>query len=156
MDYRLQSLYERYLEGETSLAEERELYTLLSSCETLPKEYQAIKAMLEAMRAISQEKCDINIRYSEPKRSTKTTLLLRRIASVAAVVMLIVGALFIGTINSPKPTIEEPMFVCHINGVMVSDQLVAQAEVQRILGGVSKNVNTAKQRIDNLTHLTSN
>jgi hypothetical protein len=157
MDWnRVQQLYERYLEGETSLAEERELYRLLSKAESLTKEYQAVKAMLDAMGVIAQELCDINIEYQQHESRLMRHTSLRRIASVAAVMLLMIGIGVTAIITAPQSTAEEPMLVCHINGTMVNDQLVAQAEVERILGGVSKNITSAKQRIDDITNRTLN
>jgi hypothetical protein len=157
MDWnRVQQLYERYLEGETSLAEERELYRLLSKAESLTKEYQAVKAMLDAMGVIAQEKCDIKIEYQQHESRPMRHTSLRRIASVAAVMLLMIGIGVTAIITAPQPTAEEPMLVCHINGTMVSDQLVAQAEMERILGGVSKNITSAKQLIDDITNRTLN
>ena len=157
MDWnRVQQLYERYLEGETSLAEERELYRLLSKAESLTKEYQAIKAMLDAMGVIAQEKCDIKIEYQQHDSRLMRHTSLCRIASVAAVMLLMIGIGVTAITTAPQPTAEEPMLVCHINGTMVNDQLVAQAEMERILGGVSKNITSAKQRIDDITNRTLN
>lgn len=157
MDWnRVQQLYERYLEGETSLAEERELYRLLSKAESLTKEYQAVKAMLDAMGIIAQEKCDIKIECQQHESRLMRHTSLRRIASVAAVMLLMIGIGVTAIITAPQPTSEEPMLVCHINGTMVNDQLVAQAEMERILGGVSKNITSAKQRIDDITNRTLN
>lgn len=153
---RVQLLYDKYLDGETSLAEERELYALLSATDTLPKEYQAIKAMLEMSYETSLDRCVIDIKHSEPKRSVWRSITLRRIAGVAAVVGLILGVTITSITTTQPSAIEEYEIVCHINGSMISDQLVAQAEAQRILGGVSRNMNTAKERINNITKLTSN
>ena len=157
MDWnRVQALYESYLEGETTRAEERELYTLLLEADNLPKEYQAVKVMLEAIGVIAQEKCDIKIEYPQHGNKPTRRISLRRIASVAAVVALMIGIGVTALLTAPQPTMEEPMIVCHINGTMVDDQLVAQAEMERILGGVSKNITSAKQRIDDITNRTLN
>lgn len=157
MDWnRVQALYESYLEGETTRAEEQELYTLLLEADNLPKEYQVVKAMLEAMGIIAQEKCDIKIEYQKYTKKPTRRISLRRIAGVAAVVALMIGIGVTALLTAPKPTMEESMIVCHINGTMVNDQLVAQAEMERILGGVSKNITSAKQRIDDITNRTLN
>lgn len=157
MDWnRVQALYESYLEGETTRAEEQELYTLLLEADNLPKEYQAVKAMLEAMGIIAQEKCDIKIECQQHKDKRIRRISLRRIAGVAAVVALMIGIGVTALFTAPQPTMEESMIVCHINGTMVDDQLVAQAEMERILGSVSKNITSAKQRIDDITNRTLN
>lgn len=157
MDWnRVQALYESYLESETTRTEERELYTLLLEADNLPKEYQAVKAMLEAMGVIAQEKCDIKIEYQKHIKKPTRRISLRRIAGVAAVVAIMIGIGVTALLTAPQPTMEESMIVCHINGTMVSDQLVAQAEMERILGGVSKNITSAKQRIDDITNRTLN
>lgn len=157
MDWnRVQALYESYLEGETTRDEERELYTLLLEADNLPKEYQAVKAMLEAMGIIAQEKCDIKIEYPQHGNKPTRRISLRRIAGVAAVVALMIGIGVTALLTTTQPTMEEPMIVCHINGTMVDDQLVAQAEMERILGDVSKNITSAKQRIDDITNRTLN
>mgnify|MGYP003532561993 FL=1 len=79
-----------------------------------------------------------------------------RIASIAASVVAVAGITLAILLTPIESEVAEPMIVCHINGTMVDDQLIAQAEVQRILGGVSKNMHTAKERIDNITRITSN
>ena len=154
MDWeRVKILHDRYLKAETSLDEERELYTLLSTAESLPRELQATKTMLEALHSIAQDRCDITIRHQEPRRRS---ISLRRIASIAASVVVVAGITLAMLLTPIESKVAEPMIVCHINGTMVDDQLIAQAEVQRILGGVSKNMHTAKERIDNITRITSN
>lgn len=153
---RVKLLYDKYLEGETSLDEERELHALLSATDINPKKYKAIKAILDATYSISLEKCTKDIKYSEPKRSVWYNISIRRIASVAAVVGLIVGIAISSIETAPSSAVEEFDIVCHINGALVTDQLVVQAEAQRILGDISQNMNTAKERINNITKLTSN
>ncbi|MBO7189220.1 MAG: hypothetical protein J6V55_01385 [Alistipes sp.] len=140
-------LIDKYFEGDTSLAEEREIASYLATAETLPEEHTAVKTMFEAMGLLR----DIKAPEPQPRKRGITLSLLRRVAVATA--CIVVGVV-VATRTMTSTTLHaEPMIVCYVDGARVYDQRVAEDEMRRILGNMNQNVNLAMARIDKVNLL---
>lgn len=143
---RVKILANKYFVGVTSRAEEVELREALRSIDNLDDELRALKVMLGAMDSLHDT--------TSPVKVVRPTVLRRRVwlarvATVAIAACAIFG-IFLG-INHREPSIlESPTIICHINGELVSDQAVARAEMDRVLGGVADNMALAMAKIEKL------
>lgn len=143
----INNLIERYLEGDTTLAEEQAIANYLSSTPNLPTELLPIKAMFEAMGAIRQERCNMEI--ATPQARSKRGLWIGSMIGAAAAAILLFG-ITTSLRNSPTATIEEPMLICYVNGEQIESQAIALAETNRILEGVASNMENAMAEINRL------
>ena len=143
---RIKILVDKYFDGVTSRAEEIELREALRSTDNLDDELRALKAMLDTMDSLHENTSPVKV--VSPTISRRTVWL-ARVATVAIAACAIFG-IFLG-INHREPSIiESPTIICHINGELVSDQALARAEVDRVLGGVSDNMALAMAKIEKL------
>lgn len=141
-------LIEKYLDGETSLNEERAIATYLATAESLPKEHIAVKAMFEAMGELRK----VTAPQSKPQ---KRTLSLVGLGRVAAVVACLVVSLFFATrtiTNTPLQA-AEPMIICYVDGARVDNPQIAEMEARRILGNMNENINNAMEKINKVNTL---
>lgn len=140
-------LIDKYFEGETTLAEEREIANYLATAKTLPEELRAVKVMFEAMGLLKEVK-------APAPRTRRRSLNLRYMGGIAVAVACMVIGLVISTdtINTP-PTYTEPEFICYVNGCAIDDPKVAEDEARRILGNMNQNINLAMARIDKVNLL---
>ena len=67
----------------------------------------------------------------------------------AAASIAVVVALFVGL--APRDVAEEPALVCYVNGELIDDELIAQAEASRILGSVFSDVDKAMSKVNRIT-----
>lgn len=150
---RVKILVDKYLEAETTLAEERELAEYFTTAESIPEEYLPIKAMFTSVAAIREQKAPLVARPKERKR-VRWSLIGGVSAAVAAACLIIM-------LVTPQPSYEipevrmaetqpapQPEIICYIDGVKITDQGVAYAEANKILGGVSTNMQLAMAHID--------
>ncbi len=140
-------LIDKYFEGETSLAEEREIASYLATTETLTDEHRAVKAMFESMGLLKEVKAP----QPKPRKRGITLSLLRRVAVATACV---VAGIVIVTRTMTSTTLPaEPMIICYVDGARVDDPQKAEDEMRRILGNMNQNVNLAMARIDKVNLL---
>lgn len=140
-------LIERYFDGETTLAEEREIANYLATAETLPEELHTVKAMFEAIGLLREVK-------AQAPRTRRRGFSLRHIGGVAAAVAcMVVGVIVATNTVSTTPIYTEPEIICYVNGSAVSDRNIAEQEARRILGNMNQNLNLAMARIDKVNLL---
>lgn len=153
----IKQLIDRYFDGETTLAEEQQIATYLSSHDDLNEEWRALKAMFRSMDDMRSEQSPV-----EPVKPTKTrpTISLRLwlggiSGAVAAVV--IAGIVIFGkrADTDLAPQIGDEGIICYKDGVRVNDNLVARAEVDEILGGVAGDLRFAMECINNVNILST-
>lgn len=138
-------LITKYYDGETSLVEEQALGAFLASYTGDDAELQAAKAMFGAFSVMSNETISKPVAVKRPK----VVVNLRRVMSYAAACVAVVFVAIVGIKQlAAEP---EPMIVCHINGVLVDDQLVAQAEATKILSSVFSDVDNAMAEVNRIT-----
>lgn len=154
---RVKILVDKYLEAETTLDEERELAEYFATTADIPQEFEPIKAMFAAMGAIKEHKAAEVARPDRQRR--RYWHLIGGIGSAVAVACLILMLIppksatydeiatpqWVVELSTPEAT---PEFVCHIDGVQVTDKETAYAEVNKILGGVSNNMQLAMAEVN--------
>jgi hypothetical protein len=152
---RIKILVDKYFDGITSLDEEQELARLLERCENLSDEYIAVRMMLSSFneigKAIPSEQVAPKVEHKPHKWLTINR---RWVATAAAVVCIMFGAILLLTPTSKSKPETEPCYVCYMNGVKVEDDQVAYAEASRILGSVSEDMKLAMAEVNRLTHYT--
>ena len=141
-------LVNKYLDGETSLAEERALAHYLESCEELSDELRAVKVMLGVF---ASERAVVATNYPMivPKPKPRFALNFRRIASVAAAACVVVVA-FLVAYDSVDNGVDNSL-VCYVDGVMVDDEAQALKESEKVVDAVFSNVNMALLAVSNIT-----
>ena len=143
---RVKILADKYFDGVTSRAEEIELREALRSIDNLDDELQALKTMLDTMDSLHETTSPVKV--VRPMMSRRTVWL-ARVAGVAVAACAIFG-IFLGINHSESSIVESPTIICHINGELVSDQAIARAEMDRVLGGVADNMALAMAKIEKL------
>ena len=143
-------LIDKYFEGETSLAEEREIASYLATAETLPEEHTAVKAMFETMGLLR----DIKAPESQPRKRGITLSLLRRVAVATACIVVGVVAATRTMTSATLPA--EPMIICYVDGARVDDPQKAEDEMRRILCNMNENVTIAMARIERFNTFKTN
>ena len=96
----IQNLIDKYLVGETSPAEERQLTLALHQCQELPEEWQAVSLMLGEL-TLGEAEYDTIMAQRHHKPST-IIIALRIISSIAA-------AWLIGLFLYQQATVSEPL-----------------------------------------------
>ena len=96
----IQNLIDKYLAGETSPAEERQLTLALHQCQELPEEWQAVSLMLGEL-TLGEAEYDAIMAQRHHKPST-IIIALRIISSIAA-------AWLIGLFLYQQATVSEPL-----------------------------------------------
>lgn len=156
---RVKILVDKYLEAETTLDEERELSEYFATTADIPEEFEPIKAMFSAMGALKEYEAPVVDRPDKQKRVFWKVFAGAGTAVVAAcmIIMLVMPkTTYDDIIIEQRPALEpQPELVCHINGVKVTDKDVAYAEVNKILGGVSSNMQLAMAEV-NKFNISSN
>lgn len=148
---RINSLIDKYFDGSTSHDEEVEIATYLNSHQELTPEQQALKAMLGAFTQMRTTTSPVAIAPTRSRRSVWAQWIVSVSVAACAIAGIVVGA-----VNLPKtPTANEPIIICRVDGVLIDNQEQARAEMERILGGASGNIELAMARIEKITAFTS-
>lgn len=125
-----EKLIERYYEGETSVAEEKLLYEYLSR-KDIPNKFEAEKAIFS---------------YFENEKEKKTVSLvpnvLKWVASVAAVVAILIGVLLI---NKPSTT-----SYAYVDGKMITDKNEILTLAQATIGNLSLEIDEVEKGLNNI------
>ena len=152
----INSIIDRYFDGVSSQEDEQTLARYFDQHSELPEEHQAVKAMFESFASLRAT----TLPESSAPKSIKTRVtinsrVLGRAASIAAAVgvIAIVAALTLVKHSSPTTSTEE--LICYVDGVKIEDQRIARAETERILGGVSTNLETAMLKVSHITNISS-
>ena len=146
---RIKILVDRYFEGITTRDEERELANYLTTSDNLPEEYASVKMMFEALGLIHQTQA--------PKRSEKSrrTVNWKHLTAGVTVAASILLAIVITTNKELYSTSPAPAIICHVDGMFVSDQAIAEQEARRILGNMNTNVTLAMASVDKINILAT-
>ena len=154
---RIKILTDKYFEGTTSLYEEQELATLLTTCKDLPEEYKVVKMMLGSFTELSRDASKSEVKVNpEVKRRNIFYTNRKWLTGVAAAVAVLIGATVMLSTGNDVETISNtnPEYICYVNGVKVEDDQLAYAEASRLLGSISEDMQLAMAEVNRLTHYT--
>ena len=154
---RIKILVDKYFEGTTSLDEEQELTTLLTTCKDLPEEYMAVKMMLGSFAELSRDASKSEVKVNPDVKRRNIFYTNRKwLTGVAAAVAVLIGATVMLSTGNDVETISNtnPEYICYVNGVKVEDDQLAYAEASRLLGSISEDMQLAMAEVNRLTHYT--
>jgi hypothetical protein len=154
---RIKILTDKYFEGTTSLDEEQELTTLLTTYKDLTEEYKAVKMMLGSFAELSRDASKSEVKVNpEVKRRNIFYTNRKWLTGVAAAVAVLIGATVMLSTGNNVETISNtnPEYICYVNGVKVEDDQLAYAEASRLLGSISEDMQLAMAEVNRLTHYT--
>lgn len=142
-------LIDRYYDGETTLQEEAAIANYFATHNDIPAELEATRAIFMATSCIKETKAPV----AKPQRTNRMRELIISSGGIAAAAVIIMGVI-LSLRYEPMPEIEsQPLIACHINGVAISDQEIARNEANRILCGVSEDMEAAMAKIEALNIL---
>ncbi|WP_396155582.1 hypothetical protein [Flavobacterium macrobrachii] len=133
---RIEKLVEKYFEGETSIAEEKELKTYFSSTD-VAQHLEQYKPVFGYFSQAKQEQFTATISLKSKRKQKRLAWL-----SVAAAVVVMVGIGFFAYQNSSEPTQE--------NLGVINDPEIAFRETQKALALISRHVNTGIESVNYL------
>lgn len=146
---RIKILVDSYFEGTTTRDEERELANYLATSDNLPAEYASVKTMFEAMGLLRE------IEAPKAVQQPRQRLSWRHITTAATVAASILLAIVITTNKELYSVSPSPAIICHVDGMFVSDQAMAEQEARRILGNMNTNVTLAMASVDKINILAT-
>lgn len=132
---RIEILIEKYFEGETSIAEEKELKAYFSSSD-VAQHLEQYKPVFGYFSQAKQEQFTATIPLKSKRRKIVAWL------SVAASVVVMLGIGFFAYQNTSEPTQE--------NLGVIDDPEIAFKETQKALALISKHVNTGIESVNYL------
>lgn len=139
-------LIDRYYDGETTLAEEVAIADYFATHADIPAELEPTRAIFMATTALREQKAP----HVAPRAATPYRRLFLHFGGIAAAAAIAVGV-FLGLRHESAVEVEQhPLMLCYIDGVAVDDQEVIIAEANRILGGVSEDMQMAMAKIEAL------
>ena len=133
---RIEILIEKYFEGETSIAEEKELKAYFSSSD-VAQHLEQYKPVFGYFSQAKQEQFTASIPLKSRKKQKRLAWL-----SVAASVVVMLGIGFFAYQNTSEPTQE--------NLGVIDDPEIAFRETQKALELISKHVNTGIESMNYL------
>lgn len=133
---RIEKLVEKYFEGETSIAEEKELKTYFSSTD-VAQHLEQYKPVFGYFSQAKQEQFTVTISLKSKRKQKRLAWL-----SVAAAVVVMVCIGFFAYQNSSEPTQE--------NLGVINDPEIAFRETQKALALISRHVNTGIESVNYL------
>ena len=133
---RIEILIEKYFEGETSIAEEKELKAYFSSSD-VAQHLEQYKPVFGYFSQAKQEQFTASIPLKSGKKQKRLAWL-----SVAASVVVMLGIGFFAYQNTSEPTQE--------NLGVIDDPEIAFRETQKALALISKHVNTGIESVNYL------
>ena len=134
---RIEILIEKYFEGETSIAEEKELKAYFSSLD-VAQHLEQYKPVFGYFSQAKQEQFTASIPLKSGKKQKRLAWL-----SVAASVLVMLGIGFFAYQNTSEPTQE--------NLGVIDDPEIAFKETQKALALISKHVNTGIESVNYLS-----
>lgn len=146
-------LVEKYLDGNTSLEEEKLLSQYFSQCDELPEEFKSVKMLFASLHKIGEAApVNVEVRVAPTIKRARWRAWSYHIgAGVAAsvAVIMLLTALFKDNGTEPYPGMGKE-FICYVDGKQVDDWAIAHAETDRILSGVASNMEQAMNSIKKL------
>lgn len=133
---RIEILIEKYFEGETSIAEEKELKAYFSSSD-VAQHLEQYKPVFGYFSQAKQEQFTASIPLKSGRKQKRLAWL-----SVAASVVVMLGIGFFAYQNTSEPTKE--------NLGVIDDPEIAFKETQKALALISKHVNTGIESVNYL------
>ena len=133
---RIEILIEKYFEGETSIAEEKELKAYFSSSD-VAQHLEQYKPIFGYFSQAKQEQFTASIPLKSGRKQKRLAWL-----SVAASVVVMLGIGFFAYQNTSEPTQE--------NLGVIDDPEIAFKETQKALALISKHVNTGIESVNYL------
>lgn len=133
---RIEILIEKYFEGETSIAEEKELKAYFSSLD-VAQHLEQYKPVFGYFSQAKQEQFTASIPLKSGRKQKRLAWL-----SVAASVLVMLGIGFFAYQNTSEPTQE--------NLGVIDDPEIAFKETQKALALISKHVNTGIESVNYL------
>lgn len=133
---RIEILIEKYFEGETSIAEEKELKAYFSSSD-VAQHLEQYKPVFGYFSQAKQEQFTVSIPLKSGKKQKRLAWL-----SVAASVVVMLGIGFFAYQNASDPNQE--------NLGVIDDPEIAFRETQKALALISKHVNTGIKSVNYL------
>ena len=133
---RIEILIEKYFEGETSIAEEKELKAYFSSSD-VAQHLEQYKPVFGYFSQAKQEQFTATIPLKSGRKQKRLAWL-----SVAASVVVMLGIGFFAYQNTSEPTQE--------NLGVIDDPEIAFKETQKALALISKHVNTGIESVNYL------
>ena len=133
---RIEILIEKYFEGETSIAEEKELKAYFSSSD-VAQHLEHYKPVFGYFSQAKQEQFTASIPLKSGRKQKRLAWL-----SVAASVVVMLGIGFFAYQNTSEPTQE--------NLGVIDDPEIAFKETQKALALISKHVNTGIESVNYL------
>ena len=133
---RIEILIEKYFEGETSIAEEKELKAYFSSSD-VAQHLEQYKPVFGYFSQAKQEQFTATIPLKSGRKQNRLAWL-----SVAASVVVMLGIGFFAYQNTSEPTQE--------NLGVIDDPEIAFKETQKALALISKHVNTGIESVNYL------
>lgn len=133
---RIEILIEKYFEGETSIAEEKELKAYFSSLD-VAQHLEQYKPVFGYFSQAKQEQFTASIPLKSGRKQKRLAWL-----SVAASVVVMLGIGFFAYQNTSEPTQE--------NLGVIDDPEIAFKETQKALALISKHVNTGIESVNYL------
>lgn len=133
---RIEILIEKYFEGETSIAEEKELIAYFSSSD-VAQHLEQYKPVFGYFSQAKQEQFTATIPLKSGRKQKRLAWL-----SVAASVVVMLGIGFFAYQNTSEPTQE--------NLGVIDDPEIAFKETQKALALISKHVNTGIESVNYL------
>lgn len=133
---RIEILIEKYFEGETSIAEEKELKAYFSSSD-VAQHLEQYKPVFGYFSQAKQEQFTASIPLKSGRKQKRLAWL-----SVAASVVVMFGIGFFAYQNTSEPTKE--------NLGVIDDPEIAFKETQKALALISKHVNTGIESVNYL------
>lgn len=159
----IRTLIDKYLDGQTSLAEERAIAEYFARESEPAADLLPIKAMFEAMAELRSVAPEVQPESESPTvdlSATKSASRSRGSRWISLGIGLgIAASLAIGlftTINHKQPTEVDttPAMICYIDGERIDDIDKAYTETDRILSSVASNVELAMARVDEIKILS--
>ncbi|MCZ8090486.1 hypothetical protein [Flavobacterium sp.] len=133
---RIEKLVEKYFEGETSIAEEKELKTYFSSTD-VAQHLEQYKPVFGYFSQAKQEQFTATISLKSKRKQKRLAWL-----SVAASLVVMLGIGFFAYQNTSDPNQE--------NLGVIDDPEIAFRETQKALALISKHVNTGIESVNYL------
>lgn len=144
MDYnKIENLLNRYLEGNTSLAEEKQLKDFFSENENVPENLQYGKLMFSAFK----EEKTLEYKKQLPLPKAKNNKKFLYISGIAA---SLIFALFLTFSNID--TDNEKIIYAYYNGKPITDKTLAEKYTKETLLLISQNLNNGTKNLNKLSH----
>lgn len=144
MDYNeITALLDKYLEGNTSLTEEKMLKDYFSQAQNIAPE------LLYAKDMFAHFEKELNIKYVKPTDTKGRILIMKnfiRLSSIAASIVILLGIAFLLT---QKPS--EEIIYAYINGKPITNKDMAMLQTKKALFLISDNLNQGTKELHQIS-----